>query len=53
MESPVRAALIDHVQPFLVSGDDVYVRSGLDFWFTPSEARAALPVRCKQRWLFR
>ena len=48
MESTDRAALIDKVQPLLVSGDDFYVKSGLDFWFTPSEARAALPVRWKQ-----
>jgi uncharacterized protein len=48
MESPVRGALIDKVQPLLVSGDDFYVSSGLDFWFTPSEAKAALPVRWKQ-----
>lgn len=48
MESDVRNELIDKVQPLLVAGDDIYVSSGLDFWFTPAEAKAALPVRWKQ-----
>jgi antibiotic biosynthesis monooxygenase (ABM) superfamily enzyme len=48
MESPVRIQLIDKVQCLLVSGDDFYARSGLDFWFTPSAAKAALPVRWRQ-----
>lgn len=48
MQSPVRIALIDKVNPLLVSGDDFVVQSGLDFWFTPSGAKAALPVRWKQ-----
>ncbi|MEO8670320.1 MAG: antibiotic biosynthesis monooxygenase [Tahibacter sp.] len=48
MESPERAGLIAKVQPLLASGDDFLVSSGLDFWFTPSEAKAKLPVRWKQ-----
>lgn len=48
IESPVRAALIDKAEQLLVAGDDFYLSSGLDFWFTPSEAQAALPVRWKQ-----
>jgi antibiotic biosynthesis monooxygenase (ABM) superfamily enzyme len=48
MESPVRADLIDKVRPLLVTGDDFFVSSGLDFWFTPAGAKASVPVRWKQ-----
>jgi antibiotic biosynthesis monooxygenase (ABM) superfamily enzyme len=48
MESPVRARLILKAQPLLVKGDDFFVSSGLDFWFTPAGARAQVPVRWKQ-----
>ena len=48
MQSPQRAALIDEVRPLLVNGDDFYISSGLDFWFTPGGAKAQLPVRWKQ-----
>lgn len=48
MESPVRAGLIEKVRPLLVTGDDFFVSSGLDFWFTPAGAKAKLPVRWKQ-----
>ena len=48
MESPTRARLIEKVQPLLVTGDDFYVSSGLDFWFTPPGAKAKVPVRWKQ-----
>lgn len=50
MESPARARLIEKVRPILVAGDDFFIRSGLDFWFTPDGARAVVPVRWKQ-WL--
>ncbi len=48
MHSPVRARLIDKVKPILVSGDDFFVSSGLDYWFTPGGANATVPVRWKQ-----
>jgi uncharacterized protein len=48
MESPVRAGLIEKVRPLLVTGDDFFISSGLDFWFTPAGAKAKLPVRWKQ-----
>ncbi len=48
MASPVRHRFIEMVQPLLVNGDDFYVSSGLDFWFTPRGARAKVPVRWKQ-----
>ena len=35
-------------QSLLVSDDDVYISSGLDFWFTPAGAKAKVPVRWKQ-----
>ncbi len=48
MESPERARLIDQVRPLLVTGDDFFISSGLDFWFTPTGAKARIPVRWKQ-----
>ena len=48
MDSPTRARLIEKVRPLLVTGDDFFVSSGLDFWFTPAGAKAQVPVRWKQ-----
>lgn len=48
MESPARARLIEKVKPLFVTGDDFFVSSGLDFWFTPGGAKASVPVRWKQ-----
>jgi antibiotic biosynthesis monooxygenase (ABM) superfamily enzyme len=48
MESPVRRELIKKVEPLLVSGDDFFISSGLDFWFTPEGAAAKLPARWRQ-----
>jgi uncharacterized protein len=47
MESPIRARLIEKVQPLLLTGDDFFISSGLDFWFAPREAKAKVPVRWK------
>jgi antibiotic biosynthesis monooxygenase (ABM) superfamily enzyme len=48
MSSPERERLIDKVHPLLQDGDAFFVSSGLDFWFTPAEAKAKVPVRWKQ-----
>jgi antibiotic biosynthesis monooxygenase (ABM) superfamily enzyme len=48
MASETRISLIDKVRPLLVTGDDFFVSSGLDFWFTPGGANAQVPVRWKQ-----
>lgn len=48
MESPVRSQLIAKVKPLLVSGDDFFISSGLDFWFTPEGAKAKVPARWRQ-----
>lgn len=48
MESPTRARLIEKVRPLLVTDDDFFISSGLDFWFTPAGAKAKVPVRWKQ-----
>jgi len=48
MQSDARKKLIKKVQPYLVEEDKFYVRSGLDFWFTPQEAKAKLPTKWKQ-----
>jgi antibiotic biosynthesis monooxygenase (ABM) superfamily enzyme len=47
-ESPVRSQLIERVKPLLASGDDFFIRSGLDFWFTPIEAKTKVPARWRQ-----
>jgi antibiotic biosynthesis monooxygenase (ABM) superfamily enzyme len=48
MESRTRAQLIEKVQHLFVTGDDFFISSGLDFWFTPAEAKAKVPIRWKQ-----
>jgi antibiotic biosynthesis monooxygenase (ABM) superfamily enzyme len=48
IDSPVRERLIKKLQPLLAAADDFYISSGLDFWFTPSGAKAGVPVRWKQ-----
>lgn len=48
MQSPERVRLIKEVQPLFATGDDFFVSSGLDFWFTPAGASAKVPVRWKQ-----
>ncbi|GFE60115.1 antibiotic biosynthesis monooxygenase [Geobacter sp. AOG2] len=48
MESPIRSRLIEKVKPLLVSGDDFFIRSGLDFWFVPEGAKARVPARWRQ-----
>ena len=48
MQSPTRSRLIEQAAPLLLDGDDFFIRSGLDFWFTPEGAKAKLPVRWKQ-----
>jgi uncharacterized protein len=48
MESDDRNRLIKKVRSLLVAGDDFFIRSGLDFWFTPEKAKATVPIRWKQ-----
>jgi antibiotic biosynthesis monooxygenase (ABM) superfamily enzyme len=48
MSSAERKRLIEKVRPLLAQDDDFFVRSGLDFWFTPEGAKAKVPVRWKQ-----
>lgn len=48
MDSPARTRLIDTVRPLLLTGDDFFVSSGLDFWFTPGGAKVKIPTRWKQ-----
>lgn len=48
MESPQRQQLIDKVRPLFVERDDYYIRSGLDFWFSPPGEKPKVPVRWKQ-----
>ena len=48
INSPQRARMIDKAASLLVTGDDFFIRSGLDFWFSPEGAKATVPVRWKQ-----
>ena len=48
MNSQERKRLIEQVRPILAQDDDFFIRSGLDFWFTPEGAKACIPVRWKQ-----
>ncbi|TKB25574.1 antibiotic biosynthesis monooxygenase [Desulfopila sp. IMCC35006] len=48
MDSDHRKRLIEKVKPILAKDDDFFIKSGLDFWFTPDGARAKVPVRWKQ-----
>jgi hypothetical protein len=48
MSSEHRNRLIEKVKPILAKDDDFFIKSGLDFWFTPEGARAKVPVRWKQ-----
>jgi uncharacterized protein len=48
ISSETRAQLIAQAQPLFVTGDDFFVSSGLDFWFTPTGAKAKVPIRWKQ-----
>lgn len=48
MGSQDRKRLIEKVRPLLATDDDFFVRSGLDFWFTPEGAKARVPTRWKQ-----
>lgn len=48
MDSDDRKQLIQKVKPLFVGSDDFFVSSGLDFWFTPTSAKAKVPVRWKQ-----
>ena len=48
MNSQDRKRLIEKVRPILAQDDDFFIRSGLDFWFTPEGAKACVPARWKQ-----
>ncbi len=48
MSSRDRKRLIEKARPLLTKDDDFFIRSGLDFWFTPEGAKAKVPLRWKQ-----
>ena len=48
MNSTTCKELIDKVQSILSQNEDIYIKSGLDFWFTPQGAQAQLPKCWKQ-----
>jgi uncharacterized protein len=48
MTSTERKRLITKAQPLFSGGDDFYISTGLDFWFTPAGTKAQIPVRWKQ-----
>lgn len=48
LESDTRKLLLQEVRDWLDADDSFTVHSGLDFWFTPEEVNAKVPVRWKQ-----
>lgn len=48
MNSAERQALIARAQTLFADDDHFDVLDGLDFWFTPDQARAKIPTRWKQ-----
>ena len=48
MGSGDRKRLIEKARPMLAKDDDFFIRSGLDFWFTPEGAKAKVPLQWKQ-----
>jgi len=48
MFSETRKQLVHQIQDCFETDDDFFIRTGLDFWFTPSEAKAKIPVAWKQ-----
>ena len=37
LESAVRKRFIEQIEPILVAGDQIEIKTGLEFWFTPEE----------------
>ena len=48
VESDERKLYIDKIVPVLEQGDQYEIKTGIDFWFTPLEAKQKVPVRYKQ-----
>lgn len=47
-QSPRRQALVDEIRPLLADDDQLEVRLGSQFWFTPTIARTPQPPAWKQ-----
>lgn len=39
LESDVRARLVESIRPFLRKAEDIEIKTGLEFWFTPPPGR--------------
>ena len=48
VQSDTRKHYIDGIVPMLEQGDQYEIKTGIDFWFTPLEARQQVPARYKQ-----
>lgn len=48
--SSIRKELVSSIAPALASDEQLEIRSGIDFWFTPPASKAKQPTRWKQ-WL--
>lgn len=44
LESDVRRALIEKVRPFLATEEEIDITTGLEFWFTPQDAKKNVPA---------
>lgn len=47
LESEVRKRFVERIEPILVAGDQVDIKTGLEFWFTPPtvEQKSATPFK--------
>ncbi|WP_152207376.1 antibiotic biosynthesis monooxygenase [Marinobacter changyiensis] len=50
LESDIRKELVSSIVSALASDEQVEIKSGIDFWFTPPASKAKQPTRWKQ-WL--
>ncbi|MFL1405096.1 antibiotic biosynthesis monooxygenase [Marinobacter sp. M1N3S26] len=50
LNSDIRRELVSDISPVLASDEQVDIKSGIDFWFTPPSSSAKQPTRWKQ-WL--
>lgn len=50
LSSNIRKELLSSIVPALASDEQLKIKSGIDFWFTPPASKAKQPTRWKQ-WL--
>lgn len=48
LQSDARRGLVERARPIWADDESYRIQSGLDFWFTPPEAKVKIPTRWKQ-----